>query len=350
MTPELSAVVVSHRSAQECAGCVGSLREAFEREGIRGEIVLVDCGSGPEEVERLSGLGAEVFLPLSENRGYSGGANAGLARARGGALLVSNADVVFQPGALTALLETLADPRVGAAAPLAFWDAEGRLLLPPGDPPGFFSELARLFAGRSPRRDERRFARFARETVSLWRRGGTARQLVGAVLAARREVFDAVGRFDERFPFEYEETEWEERVRGAGLELCYVARARVRHLWGRSASRSPEAASRREASRRLYRQRRYGTIGRKILEASAGASRPPAATPVPEPAAGARPGAWLALSPNPARFPFAGVSLSSEFCLPREVREAMAPMPWYLTVFGEEDGGTLETLVWRGPS
>ena len=83
MTPEVSAVVVNHRSAAECADCVASLRRAFETEGVAGEIVLVDCASGAEEVARLSGLGADVVVPLAENRGYSGGVNAGLAGARG---------------------------------------------------------------------------------------------------------------------------------------------------------------------------------------------------------------------------------------------------------------------------
>jgi GT2 family glycosyltransferase len=98
VTPSVSAIIVNHRSAAESADCVASLRRAFAGEGVGGEIVLVDCGSGPEEVARLSAIAADVFLPLPENRGYSGGINAGLARARGARLVLSNADVVFEPG------------------------------------------------------------------------------------------------------------------------------------------------------------------------------------------------------------------------------------------------------------
>jgi hypothetical protein len=89
------------------------------------------------------------------------------------------------------------------------------------------------------------------------------------VLAARRDVFDAAGRFDERYPFEYEETEWEERVRAEGFDLRFVPQARVRHLWAVSSSRSPETAARRAASEELYR-RRYGPIGRAILARASG--------------------------------------------------------------------------------
>ncbi len=348
MTPEVSAIVVNHRSAAECADCVRSLRAAFDREGVAGEIVLVDCASGAEEAERLSALAPEVFLPLSENRGYAGGLNAGLARARAPRLLLCNADVVFLPGALPELLATLEDPAVGAVAPLACWDADGRLWLPPGDPPGFLSELARLSAGRWPALDDRLFAAFAREALRLWRSGGPARHLIGAVLASRREVFDLVGRFDERLPFEFEETEWEDRVRQAGLELRFAARARIRHLWAVSASRSGESGPRRAASRRLYRELRYGRLGRAVLERAGQAQRlSRSAQALEKPELPARPGSWLAISPNPARFPFAAAPLSVGFRLPPDVAARLLPGRWYFSVFLERDGRPQETYSWE---
>jgi len=164
MTPSVSVVVVNHRSAPEAAACVASLRDAFARESLSGEVVLVDCGSGPEETRSLSALGADAEAFLPDNRGYSGGANAGLAKARADRVVVSNADVVFLPGALSALLAAVVDSKVGAAAPLCLWDAGERLRLPADPASGFFGELG-----------VRHFAPFARETLRLWERGGAAR-------------------------------------------------------------------------------------------------------------------------------------------------------------------------------
>jgi GT2 family glycosyltransferase len=345
---ELSAVVVNYRTAELASDCVRSLREAFSRESIAGEVVLVDCASGGGEVARLEQAGADVLVALPENRGYSGGLNAGMARARGARLVLSNADVEFRPGALTALTAALADSRVGAAAPLAEWDAEGQIRLPAESAPGFLQDLGQLTAGRWPRRDDARFARFARRTLSLWERGGDAEHVVGVVLAVRREVFDRVGRFDERFPFEYEETEWEERVKKAGLRLSFVARARVRHLWARSTASDPaETAVRRAVSARAYRGRRYGALGQALLERAEGAARPPAARPIEEPRVAARPGAALALSPNPSLVPFAGTRLDREFRLPEEIRLGLPPGPLYLRVFDPESGRPIETFVWE---
>jgi GT2 family glycosyltransferase len=245
---------------------------------------------------------------------------------------------------MTALLSALEDPAVGAAAPLAVWDAEPRLYLPPGDAPRFLSELSRLLGGRAAARDGRRFARFAQRCVRLWTRGGPTDHLVGAVLAARRDVFHRVGRFDERFPLEFEETEWEERVRRAGLKLRFAPEARVRHRWGASTARNPESSAMREASRRRYREQRWGRLGRRALEWAAARG---ARTPVEELTVGgrtvaARPGAWLALSPSVSGIPFAGLELSRDFRIPPEIHATVAG-DWYLRIFRGDDGRVLET-------
>ncbi len=343
----MSVIVVNYRQAALAARCVASVGRALDDEAIAGEIVLVDCGSGEEEAAALQALHAELCR-LPENRGYSGGVNAGMARARAGRLVLSNADVEFRPGALTELVRSLDDPRVGASAPVCSWDASDRVLLPSGFDPSFLQEIAMLRASRSSRRDDRRFARFARDAVSLWTRGGPARHLSGAVLAARRDVFDRVGRFDEGFLFEYEETDWERRVRAAGFELRVVVGARVRHLWGGSASGDVETERRRARSRRLFRNRHYGRLGRALLERAQRRRSSTSFSALPRRdrvELAARPGAWVALSTNAARIPFAGADLSLPFRVPEEIRATAPPGDWFWTVFSAEDGRPLEAFV-----
>lgn len=339
MTPSVSAVVVNHRSAGEAAECVASLRSEFERGGVAGEVVLVDCGSGDEEVVRLRGIPADALVLLPDNRGYSGGVNAGLERARGATLLLCNADVVFHPGAVAELAAAAGERRVGAAAPLCLWDAEGRLRLPADPPSGLAAELGRT-----------RFAPFARRSLELWERGGDARRLVGAVLAARREVFDRVGAFDERYLFEYEETDWEIRVRRAGLALRFHPAARVRHLYARSAARNPETEARRAASRRLFRASHYGVLGRALIERAEGRPpRLPKAIRIARPEVPATPGAWIAVSTNPTLVPFAGAPLDAGFRLPSDVLGSLRPGPVWLRRFRATDGAVLDTSVWERP-
>jgi N-acetylglucosaminyl-diphospho-decaprenol L-rhamnosyltransferase len=347
MTPDVSVIVVTYRSAGEARECVASLRGAFAADGTTGEIVLVDCGSGDAETRRLAAAGADVLVALPDNRGYSGGVNAGLARARSFRLLATNADVLFRPGAIRPLLEAVDDPRTGAAAPLAFWDAADRVRLPPGWAPGFRSDLAQLSAPRSSRGEEERFAAYARKTVALWEKGGDAPHLAGAVLAAHRETFDRAGRFDERFPFEYEETEWEDRVRAEGLTLRFVPASRVRHRWGSSAAPRGETADRRTRSRDLYWRRRYGRIGRAVLSRARKRNPSVAYPSIAEPRIAAREGAWVAVSTNSSLLPFAGAPLDSDFLLSDDVVARLPQVPLYLRSFRASDGHPLETFVWE---
>jgi GT2 family glycosyltransferase len=345
--PDVSVVVVTHRSAAEAAACIASLRRALTRENVSGEILLVDCGSGPAEVRRLESAGADLLLSLAENRGYAGGANAGLARARSFRLLLTNADVVFREGSIRPLLDAVDDAVVGAAAPLTFWDEEERLRLPPGWRPTFRSDLAQLSAGRRPARDRRTFASAARETLALWERGGDARHLSGAVLAARRETFDRAGRFDESFPFEYEETEWEDRFRGLGLSLRVVPGSRVLHRWGSSAAPAGATAERRGRSRGRDWSRKYGARGPAGRVGAARGGRHVGFAPLPEPRLPKHEGAWVALSTNPSLLPFAGAPLDDEFRLPPEVAERLPRVPLYLRTFRASDGEPVETFVWE---
>jgi GT2 family glycosyltransferase len=346
--PDVSVVVVSHRTAQESIACAVSVRGEFGRSNLSGEIVLVDCDSGREEQKRLRKAEPDTLVLLSENRGYSGGINAGLARARASLLVLCNADVVFSRGSLAPLVAAGSRTGTGAAGPLCTWDSGGRIRMPPGFAPGFFRDFLQLSTGRSRRMDDRRFAAFARRTLRLWSGGGAVDNLTGAVLAVRREVFDRVGRFDERFLLEYEETEWEERVRGAGLELRYEPRALVRHLYARSAARNAEAAAKRATSRRLYTHRRYGRFGSRLLDLAPLLARPVSMSPIEQPVVSRRAGAWLAISPNPSLLPFAGVDLEEEdFSLPDEIRSSLAPGRLYLRVFRVADGSPLETVFWE---
>ena len=305
--PDVSAIVVNYRSSAEAQTAAGSLRRGFAESNLAGEIILVDCGSGAQEVSRLEAVDSDRLVSI-ENRGYSGGVNAGIAASRSPILLLCNADIEMSPGAVRPLVDAVRRPGIGAAAPVQHADPGGRILLPTGFGAGFGRDFAQTIG---PERfgAPARFARHARSQWRLWQSGGAAEYLAGSILVTRRDVLDRVGRFDEGFPFEYEETEWEDRLRRAGFELRVVAESRARHAAGTSAARNPETARIRFRSRALYRRRRYGRLGRAVLAwAESRASRSVGYPPAP-PSFEARPEFALAVSPNPTLLPFAGMAL-----------------------------------------
>jgi GT2 family glycosyltransferase len=347
----LSAIVVNYKSAALAAECVASIAREVAAEAWEAEILLVDSASGAEERAALARIPAARQIPLSENRGYAGGVNAGLAQARGELVLLSNPDVAYAPGSLRELAAAARDPLVGAAGPAAFWDRGLRLRMPPGFRPGFARDLAQYLGGRFPALDARRFAAFARGALALWERGGDTDHLNGFSLMARRSVFARVGGFDESYEHEYEETDWEERALRSGLSLRYVPEARVSHRWGGSSRVAPgPSQERRERSRRLYRRRRYGRIAAAALEAAARLARRPDHPRLAEPRIPARPGHWLAISPNASGIPFAGTPLTADFRLPEEIVHALSPGAWVFTVFAEGSGRPVERHLWEKPA
>ncbi len=58
--------------------------------------------------------------------------------------------------------------------------------------------------------------------------------LMGSALLIRREVFDKIGLFDEKFFLWFEETDFEKIAKEAGFKLVYYPKAVIKHLVGQS--------------------------------------------------------------------------------------------------------------------
>jgi GT2 family glycosyltransferase len=146
-------------------------------------------------------------LALAENRGYAGGANAGITAAfADGSVthaVVMNDDLELSPGALRVLAELAggdgcASPTIEAPGPDAF--SGGRL-------------DARGFGRHEP---------------------GARDFLTGAALCIPRVAWNRVGPFEERLFLYYEDVEWCLRARAAGFALRVSESATARHGAGSS--------------------------------------------------------------------------------------------------------------------
>jgi len=82
-----------------------------------GEVIVVDNGSldgMPGDLGRRAGA---VVVSLAKNTGFAGGANAGIAAARGELVALLNDDAIAPPGWLEGAGEVLGDPSVAAVGP-----------------------------------------------------------------------------------------------------------------------------------------------------------------------------------------------------------------------------------------
>jgi GT2 family glycosyltransferase len=215
----VAVVIPSWNSAGLLPRCLGSL----EGQGVEVETLVVDNGSGDGTVAYLEREGAP-HLALPRNTGFAAAVNLGAARVSAPAVLVLNADTVLEPGALRALLDALeADDSLGGVQPRILQLEEGSE-----------TEIAdaRLYsAGQRLSRDGRALEEGAGEAQGP--RSAQAREVFGVCGAAcllRRELFDRLGGYDERYFAFYEDVDLNVRARIAGWRFAYVPEAIVWHV------------------------------------------------------------------------------------------------------------------------
>ena len=207
------------------------------------ELVLVDNAS-EEDVFAELGEHAEGATTIRNevNRGFGAASNQGAERATGEFLCFLNTDAVVEPGWLEPLLETLAEPEVGAVVPM--------LLNPNGsvqEAGSVVDSIGHAHAvggGLDPKSSE---ARFRREVDF-----GSA-----ACMLIRRDLFLSLGGFDEAFsPAYFEDTDLAFRLHDLGLRTIYEPRSRVVHLRHGSGT-SKSARELMQGNRELF-IRRWG--------------------------------------------------------------------------------------------
>jgi GT2 family glycosyltransferase len=234
--PPLSIVIPTHDTREITLRCLDSLY-ASPLAGL--EVILVDDASrdGTAEAarERHPRL---IVLRHEEARRFTRSANDGLARARGGLLLLLNSDTEVSPGGLARLAALFAEePRLGVAGALLHYP-DGSPQWSGGREPSLAWFLA-LSSGLP--------ALLSR--IPLYRRAKpldpaapvAVDWVTGAAMAFRREVWEAVGPLDEGFRFYAQDLDFCLRARRAGWEVQIRPDVPVLHHHGATIGRDPGA-------------------------------------------------------------------------------------------------------------
>jgi hypothetical protein len=244
-------VIPSWNSRDLLVPCLDSLCD----QGVELELLVVDNGSTDGSVGLLAERGVE-HVALPRNAGFAAAVNLGAARARAESIFVLNADTVLEPGCVGALREALAaDRSLGGVQPRILQLEEGAGA---GD-----LAAARLYsAGQGLTRDGRALEEGAGEAQQpRWLAGREVFGVCGAACLLRRELFERLGGYDERYFSFYEDVDLNVRARIAGWRFEYVPEAVVWHVGNASwmaGFRRPGAENARLVARnRLATQLKY---------------------------------------------------------------------------------------------
>ena len=217
-----SVVTVTHNSSS----AIGPLLRSVKRHLPGGEVIVVDCASADDTVERVAAFPTVRLIPLEKNIGFGRASNLGLAEVAGPVCARLNPDVellddslanlaraVNRPGGPDRLLApVLVGPdgrREDSVHPLPATPAELLAAVLPG------TLLPRALA----------------VAVAPWRavRARRVGWAVGAALVGRTETLRRLGPFSEEIFMYGEDLDLGLRAAAAGVEIWFCPDARLLH-------------------------------------------------------------------------------------------------------------------------
>jgi N-acetylglucosaminyl-diphospho-decaprenol L-rhamnosyltransferase len=225
--PRCAVVLVTHQTRDEVLGALASRPAAPHVHRI-----VVDSGSTDGTAATVRAAHPDVEVVELANVGFGRGANAGIRRTDAPVVVVANADVRFDIGAVETLTSAFdEDAELGAAGPRVRY-ADGSSQASARSHPGIAMAVAHALLGRlAP--DNRWTQRYHQRD----RDEGLARDvdwLSGCTLALRRSVAEELGGFDPGYFLYVEDMDLGRRLRDAGWRLRYVPTAGVVHSVGAS--------------------------------------------------------------------------------------------------------------------
>jgi GT2 family glycosyltransferase len=217
VTADVSVVILNYNGRTWLGPCLDAV--IGQRAAPSFEIVLVDNASTDGSAAFVAERYASVRVVRNDrNLGFAAGNNAGAREARGAWLAFLNNDTVAAPDWLARLHLSAHDPALSGRFALITSRIES--LARPG---------AIDSAGDAYVRAGGAFKRGHGAAASDFSTSGEVFGACGAAFMIRKDVFDALGGFDERFFMVYEDVDLSYRARLLGHRCWYAADAVVRH-------------------------------------------------------------------------------------------------------------------------
>jgi N-acetylglucosaminyl-diphospho-decaprenol L-rhamnosyltransferase len=252
--PAVDVVIVNWNTGPCLRRC---LRSVAASSGVRlGQVVVVDNASVDGSADELPEGLPLVTVRNDTNRGFAAGCNQGAACGDSELVLFLNPDTVLRPDTISATVDALSGDR-GADRGIC----GGRVVHSDGTPAisaSRFPTLANVIGGvlHVPGMIFRSAPRHLDPEELVTSR--TVDQVIGAFFLVRRDLYERLGGFDERYFLYYEDVDFARRALQAGWTSYYVHQACLEHAENVSArASSGRALFYSLRSRTLYARRHW---------------------------------------------------------------------------------------------
>ena len=213
--PKVSVVLVNFRGIDDTLNAIKSIQESnYPKDQL--EIVVVDNASGDNSLEKLKGLGNQTVLVESkENLGFAGGVNLGVSKSSGEIIGLLNNDAKCDVNWISSAVETFSEDKdiASVASKVLTWDGSAV----------DFVDGSLTWYGMGYKREAMKPSEeiidFKREVLF-----GT-----GSALFFKKNIFEEVGGFDERFFMFYEDVDLGWRLNLLGYKVIYEPKSIAFH-------------------------------------------------------------------------------------------------------------------------
>lgn len=221
----LSIVIINYNGGDDIIECLASIRKS-DAKFHSSEVIIVDNASTDSSPSNIRKRFPEALLiENKENRGFAAAANQGFARSAGDAVVFLNPDTVLEHDFFEQLGQFLENNPQAFFIGCKLVDARG-------------SQQPSCW--RAPTLNTLLLEAFLPYTVSLWlvsQKPHEAQEVdvvSGACMVVRRDAFERLGGFDERFFMYYEDADLCFRARQSGLQILFCPKAVAFHRVGGS--------------------------------------------------------------------------------------------------------------------
>ncbi|HEY0638241.1 MAG TPA: glycosyltransferase family 2 protein [Pseudonocardiaceae bacterium] len=211
--PRVSVVVVNHGRAGDAVTALRGVRDGV-RYGGELELLCVDNSDDPGEAGVIRGAVPEAAVLTMPNRGFGAACNLAVERATGEVVGFLNSDARPDENWVAAAVETLRDKGIAAVASKVL-DWDGATIDYAGAAVSWFG------MGYKPDHTKENGPEFDRPKDVLFP--------TGAAMFVRRDIFRAVGGFDERYFMFYEDVDLGWRLNLRGHRVRYEPRSLAYH-------------------------------------------------------------------------------------------------------------------------
>ena len=225
---DVDVVIVNYKSAAYTVNCVRTVRRVANYDGVNAKIIVVNNGDDAKLDNEIMAAGEVTVINNTSNDGYGAACNRGTALGKSKCILFLNSDTTLKLGALKYALNTFANPNnkeIGIIGP-AIVSEDGALTPSCSRLPNLVDLLLRTIGSHVIFKN----TGYPFLSLAAHEKSCEVGQVMGAALFIRRDLFVALGGFDEKLFLYYEDVDLCARSKTLGSICYYLKDSQVSHI------------------------------------------------------------------------------------------------------------------------